>query len=87
MLAANAKCPLCRRDITAADLRHGITAAEADEEEAAAAAAAAAAGDKGKAPVGEGGGKEAGPEPAVPHAEPVYVSESKLQALLKEVRG
>ncbi len=88
VLSAHAKCPLCRRSITAAELRHGITAAEADEEEAAAeaaaAAAAAAAADKGKAPM-KGSDDEEEQQANAPPAEPVYVSESKLQALLKEV--
>ena len=77
VIATNPKCPLCRRTIVAPDLRQGVTAAEADAEEAAAEAAAAAA---------EGGKGEEGAAEAPP-AEQVFVSESKLQALLKEVRG
>ncbi|KAI3434920.1 hypothetical protein D9Q98_002974 [Chlorella vulgaris] len=97
VLAANPKCPLCRRCLNAGELRLGITAAEADAEEAAAeaaaaasaaAAAAAAAGGAGEAAAGGGGGGgEAGEQaPAVPPAEAALVSDSKLQALLKELR-
>lgn len=77
VIATNPKCPLCRRAITAPDLRQGVTAAEADAEEAEAEAAAAAA----KGGEGEAGAGEA------PPAEQAFVSESKLQALLKEVRA
>ncbi len=68
--SANPKCPLCRAALVAAQLRAGVTAAEA------AAAAAAAAGDQGveEAMEVEGSDQQA-----------VAVSESKLQALLKEV--
>jgi hypothetical protein len=86
VLAANPKCPLCRRQLAPAEVRTGVTAAEADaaeaEAEAAEAAAAQAAAGKGKAPVEE---EEGGAPP--PPAEPTYVSESKLRALLKELRA
>lgn len=77
MIAANPKCPLCRRAITAPDLRQGITAADADAQEVAAEAAAAAALGAKSGELEEGTGEA---------AEQVVVSESKLQALLKEVR-
>lgn len=87
VLAANPKCPLCRRQLAPAEVRTGVTAAEADaaeaEAEAAEAAAAQADAGKGKAPVEE---EEEGGA-AVPPAEPTYVSESKLRALLKELRA
>lgn len=70
-------------------LRQGITAAEADAEEAAAeaAAAAAAAEAAGEKPKGECEGEGSQPDGEQPPGEPGFVSESKLQALLKEVGG
>ncbi|KAI7843193.1 hypothetical protein COHA_003176 [Chlorella ohadii] len=91
VLGMNAKCPLCRRELAMNQLRQGITAAEADEEEAAAeaAAAAAAAAAAGEQRKGDGEaaaeGREGGDEQ--PPAEQAFVSESKLQALLKELRA
>lgn len=70
VIAANPKCPLCRAALSAAELRVGVTAGEA--------AAAAAPADGGA----EGEGEASG---AAQQPEPVVVSESKLQALLKEV--
>lgn len=80
--------PQCRRDLAMHQLRQGITAAEADEEEAAAeaAAAAAAAAAAGEQPKGEGSAEGRGGGDEQPPAEQAFVSESKLQALLKEVR-
>lgn len=84
--SVNSKCPLCRRNITAFELRQGITAAEADAEEASKEAGdglgAGSAGAGGAGASGAAGG-EGGEAPAQGG---VLASESKLQALLKEVR-
>ncbi|PSC76011.1 helicase-like transcription factor isoform B [Micractinium conductrix] len=85
--SVNSKCPLCRRNITAFELRQGITAAEADAEEASKEAGdglgAGSAGAGGAGASGAAGG-EGGEAPAQGG---VLASESKLQALLKELRA